>query len=273
MKKTFFLILSLIQFAAYAQHSIAPLWDSEPVFKFAEGIIYEPNGTFLYVANTIGNPMGRDGEGTISKVTLDGKLIQFDWIKGLNAPKDIEVFGNRMYIADLDELVVVDTDKAEIIKKIKIEDTRLLHNISVDKQGVVYVGDMFGGIVYKVVNDVATKYLEGYPSLAGLLCDGDDLYFMSNGKVYKSDKNKTITTITEGLLPQVCSLVKIKVSEFIATCWVGTMYYITADGKNQLLQDTRKEQLTNGLMYYDKAKNILYMTTDAKDIIKTYTVK
>jgi hypothetical protein len=217
--------------------------------------------------------MGRDGEGSVSKVTLDGKLIQFDWIKGLNAPKDIEVFGNKMYIADLDELVIVDTDKAEIIKKIKIEGSRLLHNISINKQGLVYVGDMFGGIIYKLENDQISKYIEGYPSLAGLLCDGDDLYFMSNGKVFKADKNKTISTITEGLLPQVCGLVKIKEGEFIATCWVGTMYYITADGKNQLLQDTRKEQLTNGLMYYDKAKNILYMTTDAKNIVKTYTVK
>lgn len=273
--KKMFIISAFIFFSAnlMAQHALEPLWQSDSVFKFAEGVTPSADGKFLYVANTIGNPLGRDGEGTVSTVSPDGKLIKFDWIKGLNAPKDLEIYNGRMYVADLDELVVIDINKAEIIKKIKIEGTRLLHNITIDEKGIVYVGDMFGGTIYRVENDIPTLYLDNAPGVAGLLVEGTDLYFLSGGKMLKADKSKKITTISEGMNQQVCSLVRINDKEFIVSCWVGLVYYINADGSNQLILDTQKEQFPTGLMYYNKKQNMLYMTTDQRNMLRAFRVK
>lgn len=274
MKKIFLIsAITLFNSTLFAQKSLEPLWQSDPVFQFAEGVIPSRDGKFLYVANTIGNPMGRDGEGTVSTVTPEGKLLKFDWIKGLNAPKDIEIYGNRMYVADLDELVVVDINKAEIIKKIKIEGTQLLHNISADNNGIVYVGDMFGGKIYRVENDIPTVYLENYPGVAGILAEGTDLYFLSGGKLLKADKSKAITVISEGMNERGCGLIRVNDKEFIVSCWVGLVYYINANGSNQLLLDTQQAQFPTGLMHYNRAQNILYMTTDQRNILRTFKVK
>lgn len=265
------LLLSITHVSA--QRALELVWTSDAVFQFAEGVIPSKTDNNLYVANTWGNPLERDGRGAVSKVTRDGKMIEFEWNKDLNAPKDIEIYNNRMYVADLDELVVIDINSKKTIKKIKIEGTRLLHNVSIDQNGIVYVGDMFGGKIYRVENDIPTLYLENLPGVAGLLAENTDLYFLSAGKMLKADKSKNITTIAEGMNQQVCSLVRINDKEFIVSCWVGLVYYINADGSTQLLLDTQKEQIPTGLMYYDNAKNMLYMTNDGLNTLRAYKVK
>ena len=76
--KSIFLIISFLFFslAASALHSLKPLWQSDSVFQFAEGVISAKKGKHLFVANTIGNPIERDAKGTISTVTPDGRMIK-----------------------------------------------------------------------------------------------------------------------------------------------------------------------------------------------------
>ena len=70
----------------------------------------------------------------------------------------------------------------------------------------------------------------------------------------------------------MCSLVRVNDKEFIMSSWSCYVYYINADGTNQLLLDTTKEQFPTGLMYYNRKKNVLYMTTDQRDMLKAFKV-
>ncbi|MBS1975464.1 MAG: ATP/GTP-binding protein, partial [Bacteroidetes bacterium] len=133
-----------------AQHSLQEIWQTDSVFQFSEGVVPSEDGKLLYVSNTIGNPIEKDGQGSISTVGLDGKVINLNWVTGMNAPKDIQRYKNLIYAADLDEVVVIDADKAAIVTHIKIEGAQLLHNIAIDKKGIVYVSDLFAGKIYKI---------------------------------------------------------------------------------------------------------------------------
>lgn len=256
-----------------AQHSLEPIWNSGPVFKFSEGVIPSADGKFLYVSNTIGSPMAKDGEGSISTVSLDGKIINADWVTGMNAPKGIQRYKNLIFTADLDEVVVVDIEKAAIVNRIKIEGASLLHQFAIDKNGVVYVSDMFAGKVYKIENGKPSLYLENLGYAAGLLLKGTDLYIVSAGKLLKADKNKNITTVSEGMDERGNGVQMVKDNEFLVTCWSGLMYYVNADGSNQVLLDNREQQIPCGIMYYNPEKKIVYMTSDQHNVLFAYRVK
>lgn len=267
-------LVTLVNFAAIAQHSLELVWKTDSVFKFSEGVVPEPGGKFLFVSNTIGSPMEKDGKGSISKVGFDGKIIDLNWVTtGMNAPKDIQVYKNLIYVADLDEVIVVDINKAAVVQTIKIEGARLLHNFAIDKNGIVYVSDLFAGTVYKVENGKASLYLEKLGYAAGMLAVGSDLYVLTGGNLVKADKDKNITTISKGMDNRMNGLAMVNEKEFLVTSWGGIMYYVNADGTNQVLLDTTKQRIPSGIIYYDQKTKIVYMTTDERNVLKAFKVK
>jgi hypothetical protein len=85
-------------------------------FKFPESAAYDPKGKVLYVGNFGGEklaPAEKDGLGYISKVGLNGKVIEERWVpaKGgepLNKPKGIWIRGERLWVTDIDAVWIFD---------------------------------------------------------------------------------------------------------------------------------------------------------------------
>lgn len=263
----------LLAVPVLAQHSLDKIWETEPVLKFPECPVLEPGGKFLYVSNTGGGPMDKAGKGSIVKVGLDGKLLQAGWVTGLDAPKGMAQSGDLLYAADLDQVVVVDEEKAAIVKRIPIAGARLLHNLAIDSQGTVYVSDMFGGKVYAIKGDEVTTYLDQLNMPAGLLFSGTDLYIFTGDGLLKFDAAKNKTTVSKGMDGRANGLVIIRDHEFIATSWGGYAYYVNADGSNQLLLDTSAQRIAAGINLYDAKTNTMYMTTDEHNVLIAFRVK
>jgi hypothetical protein len=85
-------------------------------FKFPESAAYHANGKVLYVGNFGGEklaPAEKDGQGYISKVGLNGKVIEERWVpaKGgepMNKPKGIWIQGDRLWVTDIDAVWIFD---------------------------------------------------------------------------------------------------------------------------------------------------------------------
>jgi DNA-binding beta-propeller fold protein YncE len=269
-------VLALGMFLAVqapAVHSLEKQWETPAVLKFPEGLVLDRAGGFLYVTNTDGNPLEKDEKGSIGKVGLDGTVIETEWVTGLDAPKGLAEHGNLLYAADLDQVVVVDTQKAAIVRRIPIEGARLLHNVAVDPDGVVYVSDLFAGKVFRIDGSDVSTYVDGLTSPAGIVVSGPDLDVFTGDGLVAVSPDKTVTVVSKGMDGRANGLARVNDEDFIATSWGGIVYYIAGDGSNQVLLDTTADHVPAGINLYDPATRTMYMTTDEHNAVVAFRVK
>lgn len=118
-------------------------------FKNPESVVLEPGEGVLYVSNVDGASLDKDGKGHISKVSLDGDMIEPVWIGGLNAPKGLAISAGKLYAADIDELVEIDL-ASRAVKRYTAWGAKFLNDVTVDGEGRVYVSDMLGDSIYRL---------------------------------------------------------------------------------------------------------------------------
>src|SRR6478752_3742025 len=103
---TLLVLALLVTLSSMAQsHSLVKLWQTDTLLKTPESVLFDEKAQLLYVSNIDGAPDGKDGKGSIGKVGLDGRIIQVDWVKGLNAPKGMGLYKDKLYVTDLTEVV------------------------------------------------------------------------------------------------------------------------------------------------------------------------
>ena len=83
---------------AYSDGHMEIVWETEKVFELPESVIYDSKNDVLYISNITDHPFKKDGTGYISKVGLDGTIIEKKWIDKLNAPKVLAVIKNTLAI-------------------------------------------------------------------------------------------------------------------------------------------------------------------------------
>lgn len=135
--------------ATTAQAATAPLWTTSG-FEQPESAAYSPaNGGRIYLSNVVGDPSARDGNGYISLLSADGKLIKQKWKTGLNAPKGVAVKAGLLYVTDLDELLEIDTGNLRVLHRYKAEGAKFLNDVVV-RGDTVYVSDMFTNTLWQL---------------------------------------------------------------------------------------------------------------------------
>ena len=79
-----------------------------------ESALPDPAGDAIYVSNVVGAPDAKDGNGYISRVSPDGKILEQRWAVGLDAPKGLILRGSTLFVSDIDRLVAIDTATGKI---------------------------------------------------------------------------------------------------------------------------------------------------------------
>ncbi len=275
MKKALVLAGLLAVTGSFAQtHSLVKKWETDTLLKTPESVLYVEKNKVLYVSNIDGTPDGKDGKGSIGKVGIDGKIIQADWVTGLNAPKGMGLYKNKLYVADVTEVVVIDVQKGKIIDRIPVEKSSFLNDITIDKEGAVYVSDSRTLKIHRIDKDkTVTTLLENLKGPNGLLAVGDDLLVLDKGILFKLTHSGQMLTITEGMDPSTDGIEMVKANEYIVSCWTGIVYYIPARGDKQVLLDTREKKINSADIGYDAKNKILYVPTFYKNSIVAYEVK
>ena len=126
------------------------VWETEKIFELPESVIYDSKNDVLYVSNITDHPFNKDGTGYISKIGLDGNVIEKKWVDKLNAPKGLTISNDKLYIADVDELVEVDIATAKVTNKYTGYGSVCMNDVTADKYGNVYVGDTYNDTIYRL---------------------------------------------------------------------------------------------------------------------------
>jgi hypothetical protein len=155
-KLTAVIALSVLATAASAQGWRVSSDQAVGGFKFPESAAYDAKGKVLYVGNFGGEklaPAEKDGLGYISKVGLNGKVIEERWVpvKGgepLNKPKGIWIAGDRLWVTDIDAVWIFDT-KTKKGRKLALPGVGFANDLAVMGKAL-YISDNRGDKMVKV---------------------------------------------------------------------------------------------------------------------------
>ncbi len=259
---------------SFAQHSLTMLWETDTLLKVPESVLFDAENKVLYVANIDGtNPWGKDGKGSIGKVGLDGKIIAVDWVSGLNAPKGMGMYKGKLYVADITDIIVIDIMKGVIEKTMPVTGAKGLNDISIGKDGIIWVSDSEDKKIYKIENGQATVYLEKLKGPNGVLMRGRDFYMLDAGGLYKVNNDKSLTMIANGMEGGTDGVENISGNDFLVSCWQGAIWYVNDKGEKQLLLDTKTAKKNTADIGLDAAKKIMYVPTFWKNSVVAYEVK
>ena len=225
-------------------------------FLFPESAACDSAGKAVYVSQFVSalKPADKDGKGRISKVAVDGAMIEPQFLPGpgdvLNKPKGVWVAGQRLWVSDIDVVWVFDL-KTRKGRKLPLPGAQFANDVAVrgdtlyvsdnrlDAVFVVQPADFLDGQqspqVTQVASGASTNPNGIYPGQDGVLLlagmgDADHprgLYALgSDGKV---------TTLADDM-GKLDGLYQTSDGSLLATDWVsGTLFSWTAAGGRQTL--------------------------------------
>jgi sugar lactone lactonase YvrE len=238
-----------------------------------ESTALSADGAFLYVTNVNGEADAKDGNGFISRVSTDGRMLEREWARGLDAPKGIERGGDALYVADIDRLVVVNAATGAINRTVSAPGARFLNDLAFARDGAVLIADSAGARIYAVASDTAELWLEDplLDSINGLLPEPDRLVVTTMaGRLLAIDYDtRAITVLAEGL-GDADGVANIGAGRYLVSEWPGLMHVVAPDGSHQTILDSRAEN--RYLNDFRLVGDVLYQPHWEPSALSAYTV-
>ncbi len=221
------------------------LWETEPVLSGPESVVFDPIRNLLYVSN-LRKERQSDvfyGQEFISKINLDGKVVDLRWIENLSEPTGMCIFNDQLYIVERFGLVVYDLKTDRVDRKIRIPSNGFINDVTLGADSTIYVSDSSTETIFTVKNDrVSTWY--SHPEIShpnGILYHNGMLLIDVNG-----DSTLKALDVTTHELREIAQLEKgiidgIKVIEddYLVSFLEGSLYRITENGKVTEILNTR----------------------------------
>ena len=253
--------------------TVQKLWATDTILKVPESVLVDDKENCLWVSNIDGASNGKDGKGGISKLSKTGTPINLDWVTGLNAPKGMAKYKQELYVADLTELVIIDIKKGVVKNKIKVEGSVFLNDVTVNKNGAVFVSDSRTGKVHRIENGIVSIEVENLQGPNGLLSIDDQLLILDRGSLLSVTPGGAISKIMDGMDPSTDGIERVAPNQYIVSCWNGIVYYIVAGAQKITLFDTRSEKINSADIGYDAKNKIIYVPTFMKNSVVAYQLQ
>ena len=273
---------------------------SAPVVQAAPAMLWEVSGLanpesalpdvkagIIYVSTVNGAPDAKDGNGAIATVSLDGKTVNAKWSTGFNAPKGLALAGGKLYAADIDELVEIDTKDGKISKRYPAKDAKFLNDVAADAAGNVYVSDMATNTIWKLSGGTFAVWLSDakLENPNGLLVEGGDLRVaqwgvMTDGFATKVPGHlisvtldgKAISAVGDGTpFGNLDGLEPLGGGAYLITDWMaGKVMKYDAGGKIEILLELGQGAADIG---YDAASKTMFVPQMVKGTLAAYKVE
>jgi sugar lactone lactonase YvrE len=240
---------------AFSTAASAPelLWETKGLAQ-PESVVEDPATGVIYVSNINGAVMQKDGNGFISRLTADGKMLERQWVKGLNSPTGLALHDRTLYAADVDQLIEINAASGEILKRYDAKGAVFLNDVVVDDDGTVYVSDTPMNTIWRLKDGSFEPWLanDALNGPNGLLIQGNTLIVASLGKVQSQGQKKELGTLLAvslddqkvskvgkgELIGNLDGLQAIQPGVYLVTDWAqGALYRVDAKGKVDELID------------------------------------
>ncbi len=223
--------------------SRVPVWQLSGLAE-PESVAAGPDGRTLYVANVGGEGEVKDGNGFISRVSTGGKLLERQWVTGLDAPKGAVVAGGKLYVSDIDRLVEIDIPAGKVAARYPIPGAKFLNDVAVAPDGSVLVSDSDTARIFALKDGKVSVWSDSpeLKAVNGLMAEPDRLVVTTmQGKLLAIDyPARTVKVLATGL-GDADGVTAADGDNYFVGEWPGRLFRVTPDGKAQVLMDTRKK--------------------------------
>lgn len=181
---TFATVAAVLAAAAPASAEPKQIWELTGL-KAPESVVADLTSGVIYVSSINGDKTAKDGNGFISQVSLDGRMIKADWITGLDGPKGLALRKGKLYVADIDQLIEIDVKEGKVLNKFPAKDAKFLNDVVISSDDQVFVSDTGTDTIWRLAEGKFESWLQD-AKLAGpngLLVQGDQLIVASFGKM------------------------------------------------------------------------------------------
>ena len=236
MNKTFFMLFGLLfvitlsaQKIAEGEESYPVVWTVSQGLQAPESVYFDADSGYLFLSQIgDGGAKGKDGDGWISKLTTDGKMVKNKWITGLNSPQGLRSHDGMLWVSDIDRIVGIDIMDGKISQTVTVSDAEFLNDLACGPDGSIYVADMLPSRIYQYKNSKISVLAEGkrFESPNGLLVHNGKLIIAAWGREIQDD----FTTKTPGRLLAIDLATRRAIS--ITKTSTGNLDGVEADGKD-----------------------------------------
>jgi hypothetical protein len=284
MRRILFLLLGLFFLSGYylfaqdAKVYVGPkleaLWKTSADFKTPESVYYCKKHKAIYVSNINGKPLDKDNNGFISKITVDGKIIKLDWVKGLHAPKGMGIYKERLFVTDIDRVAEIDIQTQKIIRFYNIPKAEFLNDIVIDETGNIFISDMKTNIVYRLYNGVVKEWIRSENIIRpnGLSIRDGFIYIGTKDKIVKVNLTNKVQSDyilnTGGIDGLICFGNKLIYSD-----WSGNVYLAGLGRETEKLLDTTPLSINAADIGFDYEKKIIFIPTFYDNRVMAYRLK
>ncbi|MCA6119046.1 SMP-30/gluconolactonase/LRE family protein [Bradyrhizobium sp. WSM 1738] len=223
------LMLAVLTYSAGAAEP-QKLWEASG-FKNPESAVFDRAAGAVYVSNVNGDPMKKDGNGFVSKLGPDGKVVTIEWVKGLDSPTGLALASGKLYAADVDRIAEIDLAKGEVLNRFEAPGSKFLNDLAADKSGRIYASDMVSNSIWVLDGGKLSLLLQddALENPNGLLVEDGRLVVASWGKMAPD-----FSTKVPGRMKAVDLSTK-KVSDLGSPTPVGNLDGVEPDGKGGYL--------------------------------------
>lgn len=120
-----------------------------PTYNQPESARWDADRGVWYVSNISGEATGADGVGWITLLDAHGAVKEAHWVEGLDAPKGMALLSGTLYVADIDDVVVINPADGTIIERVEITGSQLLNDVAADEDSL-YITDTLGNAIYRM---------------------------------------------------------------------------------------------------------------------------
>ena len=263
MKKNLIFLFMVFALCASAQ-TLKQIWSTGKIFQVPESVLYYHNSDVLFVSNIVGNPSGEDGRGFISKLSTQGKIINLKWITGLNAPKGMAVFNNKLYVTDINRIAVIDIANSKIEKFIDVPEARFLNDMVFDSEGNLYISDTEADIIFKYFRGKVEKWLYNLENLThpnGMAFENEKVLAGTNVGILSINPVTKSTNIVVKNKGGIDGLIPLGNYRYLVSDWAGKVQIISPDKAARILLDTTGQKVNAADLGYVPATQTILIPT------------
>ena len=222
---------------AVALPSLEQVWVTSGL-SAPEGVAID--GDTLFISNVVGEGDAKDGEGWITRLAMDGTVLEEKWVEGLNAPKGLAVRDGKLFVSDYDQYHVIDIASAQIENSYPVEGAGFLNDITV-WQGGVYLSDSGSARIFQIDVNGYKEWLadDRLGGVNGLTPDGERLLIatMSSGSLFETKGARDLTEIATGM-ENADGIAVLDDGSYLVSSWPGQIWHVTTDGETTEIHNT-----------------------------------